>query len=251
MTHRTRITLAILGAAVLLTAWLVSPARAVDYGSGQLGTWQNWGHSDQTDTVQLPGTVSWDTADVGIIGDSITGRCYPRLATRLAAQGKTLAVNYWSGRPTTPAADWVVQRVTDGKPMPDRTVMAVGTNDIFNPPAVAGQPARIKAVVPDAFWVDVTATRWGSSYSTASQVSDMRNSSWVNGMVRAAVPDSQVISWAAQVASTPGRGVLLTHYIQDGVHPWSSAIDGHGDGCDLWAFTLMAKIAPTAAKARR
>lgn len=245
MSHRTRITVAILGVATLLMAWLVSPARAVDYGSGQLGDWPSWGHA-QIDP--------WASADVGIVGDSITGRCYPRLNTRLTTTGRTLAVNYWSGRPLAPAVDWVLARVAAGQPLPPVLIMASGTNDIYNPPVVQAQVARLKAGLPsttELLFVDVTASRWGRSYSTATQVSDMRNSSWVNGQIRAVLPDPQVIGWAAQMATLPGRGVALTYYSQDGVHPWPSAIDGHGDGCDLWAFTLMGKALPAAKKAGR
>ena len=222
-------------AAVLLGVTL--PAHAVDYGSGQLGTWTNWGHGQTTDPA----------ASVWLFGDSITNRCWPRLDTRLKAKGAKLAVNYWSGRPTAPTVDEVLKWIRDGKPLPQVLVMAAGANDIYNPPVVAGQVARLKAALPDSVqlvWVDVHAGRWGASYSTATQIANMRNSMWVNSQIRAVLPDSQVAAWSYQIAALPGRGVSLSYYLQDGVHPWPSKVSGHGDGCDLWAYAIMGKVGP-------
>lgn len=224
--------------------------RIVDYGSGQLGDWQSWGHSDQTDATRPVGTVPWSVADVGIIGDSITNRCWPRLNTRLQAESATLAVNYWSGRPTTPAVDWVLQWIASGEPLPRVLVMAAGANDIYAPPVMQAQVARLKAALPsttELLWVDVHVAKWGTSYDTAKQVSDMRNSMWVNSQIRAVLPDAQVVPWAAQVAAIPGRNIALSYYLQDGVHPWAAAGTtpySHGDGCDLWAYTVMGKVGP-------
>lgn len=218
----------------LVVAFLVAtPAQAfAGYGSGTLGDWTKWGH----------GETGSKTATVWLFGDSITNRCWPRLNTRLAAKGATLSANYWSGRPTKDTVDEALRRLQSGAP--DVLIMAAGSNDIYNPPVVAAQVARLKAAVPDStklLWVDVHAGRWGRSYDTATQVSNMRNSMWVNSQIRSVLPDAQVVPWSYQIATLLGRGVSLSYYLEDGVHPWPSKINGHGDGCDLWAFAVMGK----------
>lgn len=218
--------------AIALVASLVVPAASAtaEYGSGTLGSYSTYAHG----IVGNPAT-----ADVLLVGDSITTRCYSHLSDALSAQGKTLAVNYWSGRPTTPAVDWLVAQPA----VPPVVIMATGTNDIFTPYVMAAQVARVKAYLPagtQLHWVDVHASRWG--LDTDTQVSDQRNASWVDGQIRDQLQPEQVINWSYAIAATPGRGVSISRYLQDGIHPWPSAIDGHSDGCAFWTAVLMAGL---------
>jgi hypothetical protein len=165
------------------------------------------------------------TADVLIVGDSITNRCYPALRTALAP--RTLAVVAQSGQNTAGLAAllFAVPKV------PAHVVMAAGTNDVFNPPAVAAQVGRVSAWASDNAvdlrWVDTYVGR--PTYAAA----DARNSGWVNGQVYAGAP--RVIGWQPALGAAVGRGRALTYYLQDGVHPWAAAGTGHGDGCAFWA----------------
>lgn len=237
-THRThphravRIAITLIGAITLLTCWLVSPARATDYGSGTIGPWPTYSHGtvgDWLDT-QYDGDP---TADVGIIGDSITAGSWTALQSALDLKGKTLAVNYWSGRPTTPAVDWALS-LSDPPPV---LIMAVGTNDIFNPSVMATQVARLRAGLPastQVYWVDVQAAR------PVSPAPDQRNSGWINLQIRQeCTSPCTVIPWSTWFAAQPSR---ITAYLPDGVHP-----NGTG-GPAFWAAVLTGVLYPTPAK---
>ena len=61
------------------------------YGSGCLGDWSGYQHGVDGNTA---------TADVLMVGDSITNRCRTYLRQRLTPYGLTIAFDYWSSRPT-------------------------------------------------------------------------------------------------------------------------------------------------------
>lgn len=206
-------------------------STAVDYGSGPLGNWQSLTHGTVGDILgeQYDGTPA---ADVLIVGDSITTRAYADLLARIRATGHTAAVNYWSGRPTAPAVDWVLSLSTKPKVL----VMAMGSNDVTNPTVMAAQIKRLKAGLPSTtklLWVDVFVCR--SAYATA----DMRNSMAVNQQIYEQMGDDAVIGWAELFWSAPWR---IAWYLQDGVHPWIGAGSGHGDGVAFRNAALMPKI---------
>lgn len=189
-----------------------------DYGSGLLGDWSGNAHGQ---------TSNWATANFGIIGDSITTLGWSKLSSDLAAKGKTLAVNYWSGRPTTPAMDWLMSNTV----LPPVVIVACGTNDIFDPTVMASQVARASRVGTEFFWVDVQASRW--NYSTSIQVADQRNSMWVNHQIWEGIPDNRVIPWSWWFASSPNR---LTSYLTDGIHPNTTT------GVGFWSAVIQSKL---------
>jgi hypothetical protein len=83
---------------------------AVDFGSGTLGDYGPYSHCDTNcrgvdyATKRYVYSTSWDTADVGLMGDSIAGRGWGDLLVLLAGRNQDLAVNYWGNRPTAPTA---------------------------------------------------------------------------------------------------------------------------------------------------
>jgi hypothetical protein len=201
-----------------------SVSADADFGSGASGNWQTLSHGIVGD---------WSTADVGIIGDSITSRCHRSLGTAVTKQGKTLAVNYWSGRPTAPTVDWLLSQPK----LPRVLIVAAGSNDIFDPRPVGAQVARLESRLPSGttlFWVDVQAAR--SRYGASVQLADQRNSMLVNNELRDNLPTTQILSWSWWFASNPSR---LSYYLQDGLQPWASAGSGHGDGCAFWSSVIM------------
>lgn len=213
------------GAAAMIAALIGAtvPVQA-DFGSGALGNWPTLAHSVTDD---------WATADVGLIGDSITARCHTALAAQLASRGKTLAVNYWSGRPTRPAVDWLLAQPR----LPKILLVATGANDIFDPRPFGAQVARLKANLPAGvtlMWVDVQAAR--THYGAAVQLADQRNSMWIDNQLRENLAKGQIIAWSEWFASDPSR---LAYYLEDGIHPWTTAGRGHGDGCAFWAGVIM------------
>lgn len=206
-----------------------------DYGSGTLGDWSNLTHNIVGD---------WGSADVGLIGDSITTASWTWLRDRLNARGKTLAVNYWSGRPFAQpggAAEWLMQQTV----MPKRLVIACGNNDIFDPPAFQVKIAEfllwIEQNHPDViiFWVDVQCRR--TNYSTAIQWADQMNSAWVNQFIHRFDTHVQLISWSAFFASKKTR---LNMYLRDGVHPTVNKEQTGYLGTDAWAALIESKLVP-------
>lgn len=176
-----------------------------DYGSGQAGP---------PATTAVVSTVAYTAvSDVLVVGDSITVGNYKALAAQLP--GKRLAVNARSGRATTDAVNQVLAMPY----VPPRVIMAVGSNDVFNPPVMAGQIKRLRdALEPRGItvsWVTVQVAR--SRYSAAVQLADQRNSGWVNAQIWAGcTAPCRVIDWAGFLAAYPSY--RLPAYLRDGVH---------------------------------
>lgn len=97
--------------------------------------------------------------------------------------------------------------------------MAVGTNDIFDPPAFAAQVERaMKLAGPDrtVYWVNVYVSR--TKQPPAVRDADLANSAWVNDeLYHAALkyPNLRIIDWSTFLTSRPDGP---TPYLRDGVH---------------------------------
>lgn len=200
----------------LTVAFLIAaPAHAAtDYGSGKLGDW-----------TKMTRGVSGDlaTAEVIVVGDSITTACQSSLPKYI--KGKTIAVGYWSGRPTKSAVDWALSLSRK----PPILVMASGTNDIMTPPEFGSQVDRMKSGLPSTtqlYWVNVYAAR------PAYLSGDLKNAAWVNNQLRRRIPADHIADWWGQLYSTYDRGLSPASKLRDGVHPYA------GQGCDLWAYTI-------------
>lgn len=206
--------------------------RRMDYGSGILGTWQTLTHGTVGDILDTPYDGD-PQADVLIVGDSITTRSYAALIGAVQATGHTAAVNYWSGRPTAPAVDWVLSLSTKPKVI----VMASGSNDVMDPTVMTTQIQRLKAGLPATtklLWVDVQVSR------PAYPVADQRNSMAVNQQIYEQMGDGAVIGWAELFWSAPWR---IGYYLEaDGVHPRIGAVAGYGDGVAFRVAAMMPKI---------
>jgi hypothetical protein len=186
------------------------------YGSGSLGAW-----SKLTKAISSATTITSvrDRNGVFMFGDSIGVQDGKALAARLQARdGSTLAVHNWSGRPTAPAVD-ALQSWATQYGLPKRILMATGTNDIFNPPAMAAQIDRVMRIAGSqrtVVWVNTQISR--STVSAAVQVADQRNSAWVNSQLSEAqkqYSNLRIVRWAEFLASKPSR---LNTYLREGVH---------------------------------
>ena len=213
----------------------VAPGR---YGSGALGPWQNLLRRI-TPEDQIRDVLTFN--GVFMFGDSIAVQDGPALEKVLADRtGDSIAVHNWSGQPTSAAvdalADW--SRVYG---LPGRIVMAVGTNDIFDPPAFGAQVERALAIAGPkrtVYWVDVEVSRFRQSADV--QEADRANSAWINQQLEEAAarhPNLRIIHWAELLNSEPDG---LTKYLRDGVHTTepvgraarneliADALQGHG-----------------------
>lgn len=184
-----------------------------DFGSGDIGDWtQN--SRDQSPSTDLFAALA-DSNGFYIVGDSIANGCKAKLQAMFTAHGNASGYNVWSGRPTTPAVDWV-QAARDASGLPANLLMVTGANDVFHPPAVRDQITRLMGVVgPErrVWWVTVNVGRAGW------QPHDQRNSGLVNSYLWQAAgahPNLRIIDWARFLAEKPGR---ITAYTPDGVHP--------------------------------
>jgi hypothetical protein len=186
------------------------------YGSGVLGAWERQARAISSD-AQIRETRESD--GVFMFGDSIGVQDGPSLARQLARHGITMAVHNWAGRPVTPAVDALDTWAQDHG-LPHRILMSVGSNDIFTPPAVAAQVERTMQIVGEertVFWVNIQAAR--TAHGPAVQVSDQRNSAWINLQLAEAQrrhENLRIVHWAEHLAAKPNR---LGKYLRDGLHP--------------------------------
>lgn len=201
-----------------------------DYGSGLYP-------GPTTSAIQDAG---WADPDLkwGMLGDSITYRCASRYREAFAAEGvDSFAVRAHSGQNWAGSMNWLDSLTY----LPDNLVVNLGANDVQNPFGVPAQIERLKAIVgPDVnlFLVDTYVNR--PSYPNH----DLRNSGQVNGYIRQAVDDAHTVDWVAALTAAVGRGIPITYYVQDGVHPWDGEGSGHGDGCDFLVAVVMNTIRP-------
>jgi hypothetical protein len=197
-----------------------SPAAVVsargEFGSGPLGNWQNLARristEDEIRDVQMFNGIF-------MFGDSISVQDGAALEVLLTNRtGDSIAFHNWSGQPTSAAvdalADWERRYG-----LPSRILMAVGSNDIYDPPALAAQIERVMHIAGPSrtvFWVNVHVSRFRQPADV--RASDQRNSDWVNQQLDDAAlrhPNLRIVRWAEYLAAQPGG---LTPYLRDGVH---------------------------------
>lgn len=219
------------------------------YGSGTLGEWGGLSHglycfqpsgtvsaytrATKTGNVLSSKSMACAGEDVRIYGDSITFGGKSALAAEMNKRGLTLFVDAWSGRPTTPAVDALVAETV----LPRDVIMAVGTNDIFNPAVMGAQVQRAENFIAGynashgtkvrLWWVDVQATRWGQT--DVVERNDQRNSMAVNLSIYKRIPTNNIVGWSSRFMDNPN---LLTTYLVDGVHPKPGA------GYAYWAAVI-------------
>jgi hypothetical protein len=185
------------------------------FGSGSLGAWDKMGKSIASD-AQI--RKARDHDGIYMFGDSLGVQDGAPLTKQLAAMGIVMAVDNWSGRPTTQAVD-ALQTWALEYGLPRRILMSIGTNDIFVPPAFAAQVDRTMQIAGDdrtVYWVNVQAARL--SRGPAVQVADQRNSMWINLQLAEAARRYQnlhIVPWAEYLAAKPNR---LGSYLRDGFH---------------------------------
>jgi hypothetical protein len=208
----------IAAASPAVEAWAAAapPAGGGPYGSGTLGNW-----TAMPQSVSTPASISLAVAGDGILalGDSIGVSTFRDLATRLGTSGTLLAMNAKGGRPTAPAVD-ILNEWAATYQLPRRILMAVGSNDIFNPSGFAAQISRVMSIAGPGvtvYWSEIHVSRW--SQPIGVQIADQRNSGWLNVQLHAATAKHQnlrIISWATFLAQQPASRIRA--YLADGVH---------------------------------
>ena len=193
------------------------PAPAQEhYGSGKLGSWQNLARRIASED-QIRDALMFN--GIFMFGDSISvqdGAALERMVT--AKTGDPIASHDWSGEPASAAVDALAEW-SHHYGLPGRIVMAVGTNDIFDPPAFAAQVERTMEIVGPVrtvYWVNVHAGRFKKS--AAVRAADERNSAWINQQLDQAAarhPNLKIVRWAEYLATQPSGPAT---YLRDGVH---------------------------------
>lgn len=226
-----RLLAGLFAATVWFVALVVAPTDAnAGYGSGE------WGGP-----VSAPRKTGAPvaTAHVLIVGDSIVNGCSGQLVKAFGAKGLKLAVIAQSGQNTKGLAG-----LLEAEPvLPGRVIMAAGSNDIFNPPAVGPQIARVKAHTAakgsSLQWADTYVAR--TTVSLAMRAHDLKNSTTINQQIYKALP-GMVISPKTALLRAVERGRSTRYYLRDGLHYWTAAGTGHGDGCAFYAATIAAGV---------
>jgi lysophospholipase L1-like esterase len=190
-----------------------------------------------TSSIQDAG---WADPDLkwGMLGDSITYRSAPKLRAAFAQAGvDSFAIRAHSGQNWAGSNTWLDSLTY----LPDNLIVFLGANDVQNPFGVPEQIARTKSIIGEGvnlFLVDTYVNR------PAYPNHDLRNSGQVNGYIRQAVDAAHTVNWVAAITSAVGRGIQPGYSIQDGVHPWVAAENGHGDGTAFLAATVIQAIQP-------
>ncbi|WP_350280498.1 GDSL-type esterase/lipase family protein [Kribbella sp. HUAS MG21] len=186
------------------------------YGSGTLGPWQGLIHRISSED-EIRDVLAFD--GVLLFGDSIAVQDSAALERLLADRtGDPIAFHDWSGQPAAAAVD-ALEEWSHRYGLPRRIVMAVGTNDIFDPPAFAAQVERaLRIAGPDrtVYWVNVYASR--TKQPAAVRDADLANSAWINRQLRDAAskhPNLRIVEWSEFLEAQPNRPA---EYLRDGVH---------------------------------
>lgn len=186
------------------------------YGSGTLGPWQSLLRRITPDD-EIRDVLTFN--GVFMFGDSIAVQDETGLERLLAATtGDSIAVHNWSGQPTSAAVD-ALEDWSKNYGLPDRIVMAVGTNDIFDPPAFGAQVERAMEIAGPkrtVYWVNVHVSRFRQNAET--QAADRANSAWINQQLEEAAarhPNLRIIHWSEYLAAQPDG---IATYLRDGVH---------------------------------
>jgi hypothetical protein len=205
-------------AAVATGAAMVGTSNSVSadtYGSGPLTAWEGMNATISSED-QIHRVVAAD--GIFLFGDSIAVQDGNALARRvITLTHKPMAMHTWAGQPTEAAVD-VLQAWKTKYGLPSRIVMAVGSNDIFKPPAFGPQvdrAMRIIGPVREVFWVDTYVCRIRESDQV--QRADRRNTEWVNSQLDDAerrYPNLHVVRWSEFIATVKST----RHYVRDGVH---------------------------------
>ncbi|WP_460660818.1 SGNH/GDSL hydrolase family protein [Kribbella swartbergensis] len=186
------------------------------FGSGTLGPWQNLRkHISSDDEIQDALMFN----GVFMFGDSIAVQDGPALEHLLRNRtGDAIAVHDWSGQPTSAAVD-ALEDWEHRFGLPSRIVMAVGSNDIFDPPGFAAQVERALHIAGPSrtvYWVNVYVGR--TRQPAEVRAADQANSAWINQQLEQAAvrhPNLRIIRWAEYLAAQPGGPAS---YLRDGVH---------------------------------
>jgi len=186
------------------------------YGSGTLGHWQA-----NTKVISSAAHVRRVVATDGVVlfGDSIAVQDGEALGRLLAQRtGASFAEYSWAGQPTSAAVD-AMAAWARAYGLPHRIVMAVGSNDIFDPPGFTAQvdrALRIAGPSRTVYWVNVQVSR--TDEPGPVQVADQRNSEWIDLQLAHAqlrYPNLRIVHWAEFLAARPGR---MRTELRDGRH---------------------------------
>ncbi|MGW6279278.1 hypothetical protein [Kribbella sp. NPDC055071] len=210
------------------------------YGSGTLAPWEDLNRRISSED-QIREVLAFN--GLFMFGDSLSVQDSAALERMLAARtGDSIAEHNWSGQPTSAAVDALANWSQDYG-LPDRILMATGTNDIFDPPAFAAQVERAMAIAgPNrtVYWVNVEVSRFKRPAGT--QAADRTNSAWINQQLESAAmrhSNLRIVHWSEFLNTQPAG---YQKYLRDGVHTTTPV--GAAARNDLIADAIQAASKP-------
>jgi hypothetical protein len=194
----------------------VPAASTRGFGSGTLGSWRS-NAREISSGAHVRHVVA--TNGVVLFGDSIAVQDGAALGRLLARRmGTTFAEHTWAGQPTSAAVD-AMAAWASAYGLPHRVVMAVGTNDIFDPAGFTAQLNRAMRIAGPhraVYWVNVQVSR--TDVPASVRVADQRNSEWIDlqlAQAQTRYPNLHIVHWAEFLAARPDR---IETDLRDGRH---------------------------------
>lgn len=156
-------------------------------------------------------------------GDSISMQSGYDLTVALGERGYNVAVHWWNGIPTPPTVDWMAATAQRLGGLPPNVLMATGSNDIFDPDAMAPALAKFRELQDAygfrAWWVDVFVRRSGS------EAWDLGTCMPVNNQIWALQDRASIVGWAKFLGHPSKQSYRVSTYLLDGVHPTEAGAD--------------------------
>jgi hypothetical protein len=211
----------------LLTATAAAvPSATVDpgpYGSGYLGDW--------TGTTPVQGTTAELLAALGnpdgiyLVGDSIVARAFAQVRDYLTTtRGYPTGIRCRQGAPMSDGVQWLIDAHHGGSGLPPTIVLAMGANDVMQPPACYAQLDRlIDDIGPTRHLYVVAPFAARSAYFGY----DVGNSARITAREYALALSNpgvvRVVDWHSRVFDNPRSNI--PGWLIDGVHPNATGIN--------------------------
>lgn len=194
------------------------------YGSGHLADYTVYPPKLSTSAALQAALDS--PRGIYLAGDSITIGHFDTIVAYLNARGYPTGVRARSSAPMSDGVDWLIAAHHGGSGLPPTLILAMGTNDIEDPPASYPQLDRLIADAGPSRRLYLVSPFAGRGGSTGPYFGyDVGNSGRVCAREYALAlsnPSVAVVDWHSRVFDNPRSNI--PGWLVDGVHPTTTGI---------------------------